>query len=126
MTRSFEEIRSAYDDNPDAAPLVDPAARNGEGDTLLHLAAFRGSEDDVRELVALGAVINARGDHGMTALHYAAISGHTDVAECLLSLGADRSLPDDFGQSAAKVATLGSHPKLADLLRPVRKQRRGR
>ena len=26
----------------------------------------------------------------------------------------------------AKVATLGSHPKLADLLRPVRKQRRGR
>ena len=126
MTRSFEEIRSAYDDNPDATPLVDPAARNSEGDTLLHLAAFRGSEDDVRELVALGSVINARGDHGMTALHYAAISGHTDVAECLLSLGADRSLPDDFGQSAAKVATLGSHPKLADLLRPVRKQRRGR
>ena len=126
MTRSFEEIRSAYDDNPDAAPLVDPSARNGEGDTLLHLAAFRGSEDDVRELVALGSVINARGDHGMTALHYAAISGHTDVAECLLSLGADRSLPDDFGQSAAKVATLGSHPELADLLRPVRKQRRGR
>lgn len=126
MTRSFEEIRSAYDDNPDAASLVDPAARNSEGDTLLHLAAFRGSEDDVRELVALGSVINARGDHGMTALHYAAISGHTDVAEALLSLGADRSLPDDFGQSAAKVATLGSHPKLADLLRPVRKQRRGR
>lgn len=126
MTRSFEEIRSAYDDNPDAASLADPAARNSEGDTLLHLAAFRGSEDDVRELVALGSVINARGDHGMTALHYAAISGHTDVAEALLSLGADRSLPDDFGQSAAKVATLGSHPKLADLLRPVRKQRRGR
>jgi ankyrin repeat protein len=79
----------------------------------------------VRDLVALGSVINARGDHGMTALHYAAIAGHTAVAEALLTLGADRSLPDDFGQSPAKVAALGSHTKLAALLRPSRKQRRG-
>jgi ankyrin repeat protein len=121
--RSFEEIRSAY---PDAALLEGPASRNDEGDTLLHVAAFRGNEDDVGDLVALGSVVNARGDHGMTALHYAAIAGHTAVAERLLALGADRSLPDDFGRSPAKVATLGSHTKLAELLRPSRRQRRGR
>ena len=80
----------------------------------------------MRDLVSLGSVINARGDHGMTALHYAAISGHTAVAECLLALGADRSLPDAFGQTPAKVAALGSHAKLAELLRPTRRQRRGR
>ena len=125
-SRSFEEIRSGYDESPDAASLEGPASRNGEGDTLLHLAAFRGNEDDVRDLVSLGSVINARGDHGMTALHYAAISGHTAVAECLLALGADRSLPDDFGQTPAKVAALGSHTKRAELLRPTRRQRRGR
>ena len=125
-SRSFEEIRSAYDDNPDAAGLNDPTARNGDGDTLLHLAAFRGDEDDVRDLVALGAVVNARGEFGMTALHHAAVAGHTAVGERLLALGADRQAPDDFGQTPAKVATLGSHTKLAELLRPVRKQRSGR
>jgi ankyrin repeat protein len=125
-TRSFEEIRSAYDDKPDVAQLEGPASRLSDGDTLLHLAAFRGNEDDVRDLVSLGAVVNARGDLGMTALHHAAVAGHVAVAECLLALGADRSLPDDFGQSPAKVATLGSHSKLAALLHPSRKSRRGR
>jgi ankyrin repeat protein len=122
-SRTFEEIRSAY---PDAAALKDPASRDANGDTLLHLAALRGSEDDVRDLVSLGAALNARGELGMTALHCAAGAGHIAVAECLLALGADRSLPDDFGQSPAKVAALGSHTKLAELLRPSRKQRRGR
>ncbi|MDZ4375084.1 MAG: ankyrin repeat domain-containing protein [Phenylobacterium sp.] len=126
MSRTFEDIRSAYEGNPAAAALVDPTSRNSEGDTLLHLAAFQGREADVRDLVALGSVVNARGDLGMTALHYAAISGHIAVAECLLTLGADRSLPDDFGQSPAKVATLGSHTALAALLRPVRRPGRGR
>jgi uncharacterized protein len=124
-SRSFEEIRSAYEDNSDAAALEDPASRNRDGESLLHLAAIRGSEADVRDLVSLGAVVNARGDLGMTPLHYAAVGGHIAVAECLLTLGADRSLPDDFGQSPAKVAALGSHAKLAELLRPVRRQRRG-
>jgi uncharacterized protein len=122
-SRSFEEIRSGY---PDAAALADAASRDSNGDTLLHLAALRGSEDDVRDLVSLGAAVNARGELGMTALHCAAGAGHVAVAECLLALGADRSLPDDFGQSPAKVATIGSHTKLAGLLRPSRKQRRGR
>ena len=125
-SRSFEEIRSGYDEDPDAQGLDGPASRNGDGDTLLHLAALRGDEADVRDLIALGSVVNARGDFGMTALHHAAIGGHTAVVECLLTLGADRSAPDDFGQSPAKVATLGSHTELAELLRPTRRQRRGR
>lgn len=124
-SRTFEEIRSAYD-TPDAEPLDGPAARNNDGDTLLHLAALRGSEADVKDLVALGAVVNARGDFGMTALHHAAIGGHIAVAERLLALGADRSAPDDFGQSPAKHAELGSHTKLAALLRPSRRRGGGR
>jgi ankyrin repeat protein len=119
-SRTFEQIKSAYD-TPAAAPLDGPAARNGDGDTLLHLAALRGDEADVQDLVALGAVVNARGDFGMTALHHAAIGGHIAVAERLLALGADRSAPDDFGQSPAKHAELGSHTDLAALLRPSRR-----
>jgi len=125
MTRSFEEIRSAYD-APEAAPLDGPAARNADGDTLLHLAALRGNEADVQDLVSLGAVVNARGEFGMTALHHAAIAGHTAVAERLLALGADRSAPDDSGRSPAKLAELGSHTKLAALLRPSRRLHAGR
>lgn len=120
-SRTFEEIKSAYEDTPDAGPLDSPAARNSDGDTLLHLAALRGAEDDVSDLVALGAVVNARGEFGMTALHHAAIAGHVAVAERLLALGADRSAPDDSGQSPAKLAALGSHTELAALLRPSRR-----
>jgi len=120
-SRTFEEIRSAYDDSPGAGALEGPLSRTGDGDTLLHLAALRGNEADVQDLVSLGAVVNARGEFGMTALHHAAIAGHTAVAERLLALGADRSAPDDSGQSPAKLAELGSHPKLAALLRPSRR-----
>lgn len=125
-SRTFEEIRSGYSSNFEAAQLEGPASRMSDDDTLLHLAAFRGNEADVRDLIALGAVVNARGDLGMTALHNAAGGGHTAVVECLLALGADRALPDEFGQTAAQLAALGSHNEVAKLLRPSRKQRRGR
>lgn len=125
-SRTFEEIRSAYDDVPDAGKLDSPAARNADGDTLLHLAALRGREADVTELVALGAVVNARGEFGMTALHHAAIAGQIAVAERLLALGADRSAPDDVGRTPARVAALGSHTKLAALLRPSRRRNASR
>ena len=125
-SRSFDQIKAAYAENPDATALEDPGSRNADGDTLLHLAAFQGSEADVRDLVALGAVVNARGDLGMTPLHYAAVAGHIAVAECLLALGADRSLPDEFGQTAAKLAALGSHAGLAGLLRPSSRRNRRR
>lgn len=125
-SRTFEEIKSAYGDNPEAGALEGPLSRTGEGDTLLHLAALRGDEADVSDLVSLGSVVNARGDFGMTALHCAAMGGHIAVAERLLALGADRSAPDDFGQSPAKLAALGSHTKLAALLRPSRRPHAGR
>ncbi|TAJ70407.1 MAG: ankyrin repeat domain-containing protein [Phenylobacterium sp.] len=125
-SRTFEEIKAAYSGEPDAGTLDSPAARNGDGDTLLHLAALRGSEADVADLVALGAVVNARGEFGMTALHHAAIAGHIAVAERLLALGADRSAPDDSGQTPAKLAALGSHTELAALLHPTRRRGGGR
>lgn len=124
--RTFEEIKSVYDENVEAAGLEGVASRMSDDDTLLHLAAFQGNEADVRELVALGAIVNARGDLGMTALHHAAIAGHTAVAERLLALGADRSLPDEFGQTAAQLAARGSHTELAALLRPSRRRGAGR
>jgi uncharacterized protein len=125
-SRTFEEIKSAYEDNPAAEGLEGPLSRNGDGETLLHLAALGGSEADVQDLVSLGAVVNARGDFGMTALHYAAMAGHTGVAERLLALGANRSAPDDYGRSPAKLATLGSHTELAALLHPSRRPHAGR
>ena len=120
-SRTFEEIRSAYEDNDEAATLLGPAGRMSDDDTLLHLAAFRGEEADVRDLISIGAAVNARGDFGMTPLHHAAVGGHIDVAEALLALGADRSLPDDFGQTPAKLAAKGSHTELEALLNPSRR-----
>ena len=41
QSRSFEQIKAAYAENPDATALEDPGSRNADGDTLLHLAALR-------------------------------------------------------------------------------------
>lgn len=115
--RSFLDIRAIYENNPDALTLSGPKSVNCDGDTLLHLAAFRGHERDVLDLVELGADINAPGDLGYRPLHYAAMRGHHDVVAALLSMGARHDLPSEDGTTPAQAAEWAKHPEIAALLR---------
>lgn len=63
------------------------------GESALHMAAFRGSLSTVKVLVETGnAKVNVQENRGFTPLHYAAWYGYPSVAEYLLSHGADKNI----------------------------------
>src|SRR4029450_6849584 len=69
-------------------------APSPDGFTALHYAAFFGSPDAVRALVAAGADLEARSTNQefapeATPLHSAVAAGRMDNAEALLEAGAD-------------------------------------
>ena len=79
---------------------ADPAARDDEGHTPLHLAADGGHERAVRTFLGAGADVAATAEEGHTALHSAARGGHAGVVAILLAAGADLSGTDDHGDTA--------------------------
>lgn len=87
------------------------SAPNGE--TALHAAAYKGSVETGRLLIAHGADVNCRTTHGTTdmfitsppvcgetPLHLAAAYGHREFIDLLLASGADRKIQDHTGQTA--------------------------
>jgi ankyrin repeat protein len=64
-------------------------ARTEDGETLLHLAAFRGAEAAVRVLLEFGADPNAQTPYKVTPLFKASISIYYSVLLLLLDSGAD-------------------------------------
>ncbi len=87
--RTLDTVAAALDAGAD----VD--ARNGNGDTVLHIAASRGLDDIVALLAERGAALDARNENGQTSLGLA--SGATAVV--LADLGAT-----DGGAGASTVA----------------------
>ena len=73
----------------------------------------------VRQLIATGAAVTAKGEHDRTALSYAAVTGNLPVIEVLLEAGANAAHKDDagpgytpFDYALAGVATFGTAPAL--------------
>jgi len=88
---------SALDEAGDYIPLTEVNQLNALGESPIHIAAWKGSAEDVRCLLAHGADINQRGDFQMTPLHYAYMGGKRENIEALLSAGADPKLRCDRG-----------------------------
>lgn len=62
---------------------VDVNARDKNGDTPLHRAAFRGHKDIVELLVAKGADVDAKDKGGRTPADEAGRRGHRDIIQLL-------------------------------------------
>ncbi len=91
-------------------------ARNNDGDTPLHYAAFCGDVERVRLLVERGADVNAQNSAGCAPLHEArrgaalAVKDGWDeeeyrrVAALLVESGANPHLPDNEGRTPEALA----------------------
>lgn len=80
---------------------------DGNGVSLLVVAALGGYVDVVNALVDAGAEVDARNPiGGGTALHAAAFLGQVGAAEALMDAGADPMRPNDDGGNALTIAEL--------------------
>ena len=66
-------------------------------DISIHTAAYKGNIEAVKQHLAAGADVNAKGYRERTPLHYAAHGGQKEIAELLIAAGADVNAKDDDG-----------------------------
>ena len=83
----------------------------GCGGPSIHQAAYQGNIEAVKQHIAAGTDVNAKGGYSSTAntltikladrtpLHEAASWGHKEVAELLIDNGADVNVKSGFGQT---------------------------
>jgi ankyrin repeat protein len=95
-------------------------AREEDGSTPLHAAAWKGQVAAVEALLDAGADIDAesRNDHyGSTPLHAAAHGNQKEVAALLIQRGANRSIVNAQGRTPLDETTVHNATAVAKLLR---------
>ena len=86
---------------------------NGQGDTLLILAAYHRHHDTVTALLERGADPSRSNDRGQTALAAAVFRRSPETVRALLAHGAD---PDESSPSARDMASFFELPEMAAML----------
>ena len=94
-------------------PGVKVNARSARDETPLMLAALRGQEQLVVQLVGKGAEVNKS---GWTPLHYAATGGHLRVAAFLIGARADVNAESPNGTTPLMMAAMYSNSDMVKLL----------
>jgi ankyrin repeat protein len=95
-------------------------ARDADGSTALHCAAWKGNADVAALLLDAGADINAQSSnshYGGTPLHAAAHGNQRAVAEVLLARGADTGAVSCNGRTPIEETAIHRATGVANLLR---------
>lgn len=96
LRNRFPDLINYEDDDPQAP--IDPLTyKDTGGDSLLHIAAYRGNIDAVALLLDAGVDPNIKGEMGYTALHYAGERKHWTISKVLVARGASIDTLNDFG-----------------------------
>ena len=86
------------------APGVNIHAKDQDGFTALHWAAWSGMPHSAAMLIKAGLDINEKEGNGYTPLMLAAMRGDDTVVKMLLQLGADATATNNDGKTAAQLA----------------------
>jgi ankyrin repeat protein len=84
--------------------IVSLDSRDVDGDTPLHVMAWRSDRLAVQALIDAGAEIDAVGDMGQTPLHVAVMRNDELLVEALLRAGADPNVRSEFGDTPLELA----------------------
>jgi ankyrin repeat protein len=108
MTRSLEQVLQSVSDVLFPAELGDAPVQlkscDVDGDTPLHVLAWRSDTEGALMLIAAGADVNAVGDMGTTPLHVAISQGNRKLARALIAAGARTNIRSEFGRTAIEDA----------------------
>lgn len=106
--QSFRAAQALVD-----APDIRPDVRNEVDESPLMLAALRGQEALVVQLVSRGAAVNK---NGWTPLHYAATGGHLRVVAFLIGAQADLNAESPNGTTPLMMAAMYGNAATVQLL----------
>ena len=84
---------------------VSLSSRDADGDSPLHVLAWRSDVEGVELLVDAGADANAIGDMGETPLHVAIHRRCIPIVVILVRAGARTDIPSEFGATPLDLAT---------------------
>jgi len=96
---------------------TDVNAKDSDGATPLHWAAFGDHKEIAELLIAEGADVNAKNEDSWTPLLIAAVAGRKETAELLIAKGADVNAKAVTGETPLDSAIINKHTETADLLR---------
>ena len=102
---------------PEIADLIRKHGGKIGTEDSIHLAALKGNIEAVKQHLAAGADVNAKGGiGGGTPLNIAATHGHKEIAELLIAEGADVNAKDENGWTPLLVAAYWGKKEIAELL----------
>jgi ankyrin repeat protein len=108
VKRSIDDVLRAVSDvlfpGEEGEVVVTLKSRSSEGDTALHVMAWRRDVEGAQLLVAAGADVNAIGDMDQTPLHVAIMQEDIPMIRLVLVAGAGVSFRSEFGKTALEEA----------------------
>ncbi|MEM7175935.1 MAG: ankyrin repeat domain-containing protein [Chlamydiota bacterium] len=96
--------------------MVDVNAKDDNGKTPLHRAAWRNSKEVAEILIRAGADVNAKNEYENTPLHDAASRNNKEVTEILIRAGADVNAKDEDGWTPLHYAVRENCKEVAETL----------
>jgi ankyrin repeat protein/beta-lactamase regulating signal transducer with metallopeptidase domain len=109
---------TSIDDEEDLGLLevADLLLKAGTTPSSIHLAAYAGDIERVREFIAKGVDVNGKNVLELTPLHTAALGGHKQMVTLLIAKGADLNAEAFQHKTPLHYAAWGGHAGIAALL----------